>query len=408
MVINVRANRRLGAFFAWGVWFPAVLGAILFVAFYGRNVPFSDDFNILAFLVGDQEITPAWLWEQYVEHRIPLPKLVLIALFRLSGGDFRAVMVFNVFTMAALAFGMIWTAKRLRGWTSYADAFFPLTLLHGGHYYNFLWAFVAHFFLVTGLAGVVLLLILRKNAPLRLGPGVLFFVCLVLLSLCGSQGLLFVPPSALWLGYAGWLQWRSRELSDRYHGRVLITLALAALLLVPLYFIGYAKNSWAPPSPGLRASLRTGIQFLSMGFGFQARGLVAAFRVGRARLGISQYSSPRLGLVPASPGTVTEPGPALFPERHCRTRGGCRLGACRGWRLNGEGIGGRLPRSGRIALGGWKKQGRSSCNRLGPVPESGCKRHNSGSVRRSGTDGLFASAHPFGSLATIRVRAEGP
>ena len=95
-----------------------------------------------------------------------------------------------------MAFAMIWIAKRLRGRMSYADAFFPLALLHPGHCPCLLWSTPVEFPPV--LAGTLLLIIVWGDAQLRLGTAILAGICLVLLPLCGGPGLALVPALALW------------------------------------------------------------------------------------------------------------------------------------------------------------------------------------------------------------------
>jgi hypothetical protein len=97
----------------WGVWAVLVLAALSFVRRYGSDVPFFDEWDIVPFLTGEK-VTAAWLWAQHNEHRIPIPKLVLLALYGLSGDDFRAGMVFNVLALGALAFVLIRAAAKLR------------------------------------------------------------------------------------------------------------------------------------------------------------------------------------------------------------------------------------------------------------------------------------------------------
>jgi hypothetical protein len=63
-------------------------------------------------------------------------------------------------------------------------------------------------------------------------------VCLVLLPLYSAPGLIFSSPLALWLGYAGVRSWRSAEPHGRRNGLITLGLAAAALLMLPLYFVG--------------------------------------------------------------------------------------------------------------------------------------------------------------------------
>ena len=56
----------------------------------------ADEWELVPALAREQPISPAWLWAQHNEHRIPLPKLVLLGLFAVSDNDIRSGMFFNV------------------------------------------------------------------------------------------------------------------------------------------------------------------------------------------------------------------------------------------------------------------------------------------------------------------------
>ena len=123
-----------------------LISAIGFVAAYGANVPFGEDWEVMApVLAGKQAITLQWLWSQSNEHRVPLPKLLLLGLSKLANSDFRAGMFFNVLALGAVSLAMIRAASRIRGRMSYCDCFFPLVFLHWGHFENLLWSWQVQF-----------------------------------------------------------------------------------------------------------------------------------------------------------------------------------------------------------------------------------------------------------------------
>jgi hypothetical protein len=148
-------HRRIAPLIVWGTWSIMLVAALLFVRTYGSNVPSWDDWDMVPTLTGQQPITASWLWSQHNEHRVPLPRLVLLGLHRITGINFRTPMFFSVFALSVLAFAMIWIAKCLRGWISISDAFFPLVLLHWGAAPNFLWGWQLQFVSSTVLAGIV-------------------------------------------------------------------------------------------------------------------------------------------------------------------------------------------------------------------------------------------------------------
>ncbi|MEJ7618601.1 MAG: hypothetical protein WKF30_16910, partial [Pyrinomonadaceae bacterium] len=94
-------------------------------------------------------------------------------------------------------------------------------------------------------------------------------LCLVLLPLCGANGLVFVPVLALCFGYFGFARWRSSLITGvpRWGALLWLAAAASALILCGVYFIGYVRPWWNPPNPGVWVSLKTSVKFLALGFG---------------------------------------------------------------------------------------------------------------------------------------------
>ncbi|MCI0354869.1 MAG: hypothetical protein L0099_07515, partial [Acidobacteria bacterium] len=149
-----------------GTWVLMFGAALVFVAWYGSNVPSWDDWDMIPTATGVQPVTLEWLWSQHNEHRIPVPRLVMLGLYGLFGLDFQVGMYFNVISTALLALALAVAARRLRGRWSVTDAFFPLLLLNWGQGVNFIWGWQVEFYLSTVLAGIVLLVILPTSPQL--------------------------------------------------------------------------------------------------------------------------------------------------------------------------------------------------------------------------------------------------
>jgi hypothetical protein len=252
--------------FVWSVWLVTLLATLGFVAKFGSNVPFVDDWVVVPVLTGHEPDILNWLWSQHNEHRLPVPKLVLLALYRLTGCDFRAGMYFNVVALAAVAGAMIQAAQRLRGWTSYADAFYPLGLLHWGQWLNFLWSWQVDYILSTTLASGVLLVIAGTRIRLTVRSAVLAGICLILLPLCGATGLGLVPALALWLAYCGVVAGHPGAPLAKVQSVSFVTLAVLPLLVVASCFVGYERPTlwYTPVSTGLKDYLRTAFQLLTL------------------------------------------------------------------------------------------------------------------------------------------------
>ena len=72
-----------------------------------RNIPFSEDWLLVPALTGHEPNVITWSWAQHNEHRNPLSRLILFALLKMTHGDFRAGMYFNVIVLGVLAASMI-------------------------------------------------------------------------------------------------------------------------------------------------------------------------------------------------------------------------------------------------------------------------------------------------------------
>jgi hypothetical protein len=239
--------------------------ALWFVGRYSHNVPVYDDWTGLVPCVVGEVDRLSWLWEQNQEHRMPLPKCLLVVLGKLTGWDLRSGPVFNVAALAVLAALMVWTARRLRGQACFFDAFLPIVLLNWGHYENLLHGWQIQFVASTCLAGVMLCLLVGAEVP-TVSASVASGLCLVLLPWCGGNGLLLVPGLSVWLSFVAWQYGRAPRRDGRRQGLLVGGLVGLALLNSTLYFVGLGRGIH-PPSPGPRATLKVTLEFLSMNFG---------------------------------------------------------------------------------------------------------------------------------------------
>ncbi len=246
------------------VWLAFTLGALAFVGMIGTNAPYADEWEFVPALLGDEPFVP-WLWQQHNEHRMPLPRAVVFAYFQLTH-DFRAGMVLQVVLLSALAFGLMRLADKLRGKPHWADAFFPVSLLHIGHWENFVMGYQVCFVLFAVLATSLVVVALRITHANAFRSGVIAGVCLMLLALTGGSGLVVVPPVSAWIFFVALTVWRGGA-----KGRALVLLLLAVLPLAYLgvYFQNYHKPEHHPePNFGLPAlSVAGEVLAVSLGMG---------------------------------------------------------------------------------------------------------------------------------------------
>lgn len=257
------------------VWVGMVANDLVLVRDCGRNIPFWEDWELVPHLT-DHQIDVAWLFSQNAEHRVPLPRLLLLLLLKTSHADFRAGQYFNVMALASLALAMMLTARHLRGRASYVDAIFPLLLLNWGHWHNFLWSWQVQFTSATVLGGVVFLLILCRGNRLSAGTVLSLGSCLILLPLCGANGVVVAPLIAIWLGWAGLRLLNRSQRGAQATGALAIALAVAALASAAAYWIGYHPPREALKRLGIAPAVSTFVAFIGNGFGAPNRSAVIA------------------------------------------------------------------------------------------------------------------------------------
>lgn len=255
--------------FVWLVWLVQSLLLLGYVSDYSVDIPFLDEWEMVPALTGEQPITLSWLWSQHNEHRILLPRLIYMAVTKLSGSSFRAGMFFDVLVLSAMAALTQLTARSVRGRTHYTDAFFPLLLLHWGQSENLLWSFQVTF--VGGSAVVVTALCaLARPGPIRLRAGLCVGICSVLLPLFGAYGIALAPALVLCALSMAWQLRVPGDGSDKRWLYVALS-GVAGILITVAYFIGYEKVAGHPTSPNLESTLLATRQILSISFGSGTR-----------------------------------------------------------------------------------------------------------------------------------------
>jgi hypothetical protein len=249
-----------------GIWAFMTASILVCIVRYGRNLPWREDWGMVPALVGKEPNLFEWLWAQNNEHRLPLQKGAYLILLKIAGGDFRIGMIVNTLMIAGVCFGMIITARRLRGGqTRPADAFFPLVLIRLGHWENLVWGWQIQFVISTVMVGLWLLIIVREPWPLRPKIAVAAVLILVMLPLTGANGILLTPFVALWVTAGSLIYYR--EMRFGWVVPFQSICVLVSLVLAGLYFVGYVHPPWAPPNPGLVPTMITGARFVAMGLG---------------------------------------------------------------------------------------------------------------------------------------------
>ncbi len=254
-------------------WFVTlVFGALLvsaigFVVTFGPPFPRWDDFAMLPVLTGAQRVTVGWLWSQHNEHRVLLPRLVLLGLLKLSRNDFRAGMIFSVAVLAAAALVLTGVIRRRRGAWRETDAIPALLLLNLGHATNFLWAWQVQFTLSTALAVAWLSQVVAAPEWPRVRGTLGLVATLLALPACGANGLALVPALAAWLIAAGVTQVQRPDPADRRAGLANLVAAAGGLILVAWYFRDYHRAAHIGTRATIAEAVTTGLQFFSLTLG---------------------------------------------------------------------------------------------------------------------------------------------
>jgi hypothetical protein len=261
--LNAPADNDWGELFlVWGTWAAMVVAGAWFIHTYGVNLPFCDDFGMVPAISGAVDNWPEWLWSLCAEHRVPVPRLIQYVLYRATDNDFRSGMYFNLGALALLAASMVVAARRLRGSTQFADLFFPVALLNWGHWENLISSWQVQFISSSVLTGILIVIAATAGATLTLGRTWAAGFCLVLLPLCGANGLAFVPAVGFWLIAASVEAFRRRQFASAITGCLFVAFAAA---ISGVYFIGFQKTDQG--SPAIDAALRTTLEFLTVCLG---------------------------------------------------------------------------------------------------------------------------------------------
>ena len=242
--------------------------AAWFVTVTARSLPFGGDWLVIQPAGSPGSIPLGWVLRGGSNDSGPLSRAVLVALQLVGGGNVQVAMAVSVTVVVGLAAALILAAGHRRGHTAYADAFFPVVLLHLGHGSVFSWAWQVTQVMPTALAGCLLVIAIRYRNFARLGPAVMAGAFLMLLALVGRTGPLLIPALALWYAGLGVHQILDSSKPDRSRlaGWGLVAAAVGAAVAWFVTFRASLVNGLTLPSGGA-AELAAGLRMAAIGLG---------------------------------------------------------------------------------------------------------------------------------------------
>jgi len=255
----------------WSFWAAMVVGAATYVGLYALPMPFADEWGMVDVATGRNEPTLAWIWAPHNDHRIPLTKILYLALGRATGYDFRLMALTNVALLSVAAAVLLVAARRVSGRSRLFHLVIPALLLHFGHEINLTWSMQICFTMYALLTSILLAIMVASRDRLSVPAALLTTLAALLLSMCGTWGLIYVPPAALWLAWAGWRRIRSepreQPVYKRWAGAIVVLLGVGLLAVCAAYGLNRPAVNAALYSTGLKQTIVAAANLLTTGVG---------------------------------------------------------------------------------------------------------------------------------------------
>lgn len=144
-----------------------------------RVFPYSDEWS---YVVPMSRPTVSWLFEQNLDHRIPIQKLLHLIILKAADFDFRGLTALSFVTGALTSLLLIGAARLYRGFGSVGDLFIPLCLLSLGTAFS-QWGFEFQFLSSAMFSSAFLFFALKRWLTAA-------FISLFLCAWCGLNGVL--------------------------------------------------------------------------------------------------------------------------------------------------------------------------------------------------------------------------
>jgi hypothetical protein len=116
------------------LWVACCLGQFFYIKAYGASLPWCDEWWLTPVASGNQHLTWQWLLVPDNEHRMPLTRLIVLILARLSAWDWQAIHYAGLVFMALGALSLLVAVRQVRGRSNLSDSFLCLLVLSPWHF----------------------------------------------------------------------------------------------------------------------------------------------------------------------------------------------------------------------------------------------------------------------------------
>jgi hypothetical protein len=223
-----------------------ILPALILLADIRRNavnVPFMDDWQFVPLLekAKDGTLTFQELWAPHDEHRLLLPRTIIIAAMFATGGDYRVQSLITFAVVAVISGCLLWLMLRLNGTTPgvlWTWVLANIALFSPIQFHNWLWPMQFAYFLPYTFLALCLCALYARI------PAVPKFVLAAIFALAGNYS--FVQGNLIWLAMLPVILFAPGILPAGARRNFAIAWAVVGVAAVARYFLGLEQNAAAP------------------------------------------------------------------------------------------------------------------------------------------------------------------
>lgn len=141
------------------IWALCCLAVLLCTAKFGMPLPWCDEWTLTSIACGQKSLSWSWLWEPANEHRMPLTRLSVLVIGRLSHWNWQAMHYINFAFMGLGALSLLFAARSVRGRAALSDTFLCFVVLTPWH-----WQTIWRYGYAYGIAGGLMCLAISLAA----------------------------------------------------------------------------------------------------------------------------------------------------------------------------------------------------------------------------------------------------